>query len=102
MIDLIILTVMIVVALYLSRKFFKKAEIYDPFALWHMQSLCKCRKCGVEFLKPFERFEYVCQKKKMKCLICSDESIVEILGIFFVRTKTPIEKKWEELEDKWR
>lgn len=102
MIDLIILTIMIVVALYLSRMLFKKREIYDPFALWLMVSHCRCRACKMEFLKTFERFEYVFQKKKMKCPVCLSESTIEILGIFSVRVKTPLEEKWEALEDKWR
>jgi len=34
----------------------------------------------MEFLKPFERFDYVFQKKKMKCEVCLGEAPLRYLG----------------------
>ena len=97
---LFFITVYIIACIY-QRKKLKKVVVYDPCALWIMFSRCKCNDCGAEFDKPFERFEYAYQEIKYPCPDCKKERKCTISGSFHIHVKTPREKKFEKLMEKW-
>lgn len=93
--------VVYVAAAILQRRKLKNAVIYDPCALWIMFSRYKCNECGAECDKPFERFEYAYQEIEYFCPDCKKITKCTILGSFHIHVKTPREKKFEKLVEKW-
>lgn len=72
----------------------RRVVMYDPFALWLMFSRCECQKCGCEFDKPFERFEYAYEEIEWSCPDCETKTKCTILGCIHIHMRSPQELKW--------
>ena len=100
-VNLIIISVIAGLAVFLYRFFSALKNVYYPFARQAMITRCQCLKCKEEFDKTFVDFEYVYQIYDGDCPDCGEGQKIQIVGIFYFVIKSKEQLKWEEWEKRF-